>query len=95
MNIVNNYDILLCVYLLRSTGGMLINKHCSKYQDSFLAPSVLEFTQSKQWFAHPACGSLSSETVAQEPQNCVLKTLISGGGWKNRSGGSKKKIGQQ
>jgi hypothetical protein len=83
MTMVNNSDTLLNVYLLRSTGVVLINKHCSKYQNSFLARSVFKFTQFKQWYAHPACGVLASGTLLfvllRGLRNGVLKTLILGG----------------
>lgn len=74
---------LLSVYLLRSTGGVLINKHCCKYQNSFLAASVSKFMRFKQWFAHPhvaVCPQKLDCVLLGSLGNRVLKTLISGGG---------------
>lgn len=66
---------LLSVYLLRSTGGIRINKHCCKYQNTFLAASVSEFMQFKQWFAYPH--------VAVRPQK--LDCVLLGEPWKSCS----------
>lgn len=71
---------LLSVYLLRSTGGVLINKHCCKYQNCFLAASVSKFMQ---WFAHPhvaVCPQKLDCVLLGSLGNRVLKALISGGG---------------
>lgn len=67
---------LLSVYLLRSTGGVRMNKHCSEYQNSFLAASVSKFMQFKRWCAHPhvaVCPQKLDLCVTQEPWKLCSK----------------------